>query len=796
MRCPVTKKITQTELDEMKSVFGDMTYGLIRDNNGFHLQYTRDGSNSILFKDLLSTVSSRKKALILKSEIYIDDFDIEPSMEELFYNIMSKDMTSNTKLKSQSLSTIDIKNALTDRIVSQVKNLAVNDKIGTKDSSNVVILKGSFENAMKIRMAINNYYNDEIISLENIDNKHTKLFINPSDTLVENYQNTNKTDIPEKQNDTRDLSDYGSTYLLTAPPVSISHSKIENVIKSRNKMLSKLIDDISVLKTKVKYKPSSQLQRKIQDLQSRINSIKKEIGILKKQIKKEEHSVVSIINALSIRDFNRIDKLLTDKSDPKNLEEAAIITDFLIRLGNLDNSNPLLFGSENIMLSSEESSALAEIRFRADYYKKVIEKYFTDLAIKELENHRNFKKLYPSGNISLKDIIENKGDIDALSALFLGLGLDFKGRDSILSSVIMHMTSKIINKKEQYVSLIIEKLDSVDKSVKDALISIGSYHRLFGKKIPSYNIFYAKNKDGGTTPYLISKLSVEWSSFKSSLKGLIDDSIDKLIKNNEPELIDAVYSAKHRKVMSNAIYLNPKALLELTDDSDLEYIFKLENQFGVINNIDTTDTTNSYYDSINKYGAELWEESVDEQKSMATTWFYTLSKKIYDIKQQLLTDGLLNENDDVDSNNILFIKQNEDAYNELLDFYYKNSPFLTNMANDNGVITANINGNDRMFIVRGTYNVMLPKTDISEYFDNEYDKLMNSEHGDIFLQFLNYAKEASLYINSVIDDPNKKLTKSSILEFNKGVIETLASSFILKKKFIQFANLTKTNFLK
>lgn len=78
MICPnLSNPQVRQEFEELENAVGsDLAYLVWNRNNGFHLDKTKDGKDSKLFKDLLTISKDRKHALTIKAKTLTDSFNL------------------------------------------------------------------------------------------------------------------------------------------------------------------------------------------------------------------------------------------------------------------------------------------------------------------------------------------------------------------------------------------------------------------------------------------------------------------------------------------------------------------------------------------------------------------------------------------------------------------------------------------------------------------------------------------------------------------------------------------------
>ncbi len=538
-------KIAEENFKELIKVFGNKNTALtlISANNGYSLEFDKDGNPSVLFKQIMDIVENREQAFTLKSAIYKKAFLNEPLLSDISKSF-ADDSSPTKRITANVMKSFVYEQAIMIGITVKPKG-GLNDNV-KKAGTNTL----HSDNPARTAGIINSRYDQDVASVEN-----GYVLINPSDAYIEHMVEVEN----KKQADTENLrminefvqgeeeanyhilkpfDDYGNplfentenTMEDAALPRELTKSnKQGNFIKYKAYLkndIAKLQQRLNALKGKNKTtydrNESQILGAKIARIQLRIEELKKRTEKLTSGM-----AVLGNIEDMANEDLTRVQNLISSKSSSRNLIEARDIIAFYMPLGEFVVKADHPFFKDNTTYNNKEMIKVFE-KIRKDFKKMqgkldemnkehIKAAFISHRNVKEIKNKKGEVEAYTLGDTKIKKgnvldyLFGDVHDIDKLSALFLDptLTYDAKRGEGFSESIIPQIMSSLfvnrISKKTAYGQ---EKMAIIDTL----------FHKLRNIIKGDYSIFYQKDSRGFQTEFLINPFKSEWFSLKTSIE--------------------------------------------------------------------------------------------------------------------------------------------------------------------------------------------------------------------------------------------------------------------------------------
>jgi len=552
-------KIAKENFKKLTEVFGskDTALTLISANNGYSLEFDKDGNPSVLFKQILDIVGNKEQAFILKSTIYKRAFLDEPFLSDISESF-AEDDAPRKKITMGVMKSIVYEEAIS--IGTTVKPKGGHNDNVKKAGTNTLYS----DNPARTAGIINSRYEQDIASVQN-----GHVLINPSDSYIDHMikvENQKRADAENLrminefiQNEEeanyhilKPFDDYGNPLFETqeemedsALPRELTRSDKqgdfmkykEYVANDISKLQQRLNALIGKNKTTYDRAESHALTEKIARIQLRIKELKER--------KKELTSTAAVlenIEGMAATDLTRVQNLLSSKSTSRDLIEARDIITWYMSLGEFVVKANHPFFKDSLEYDNEKmKKAFMKIY---DNFKEMQGK-LDDMNMKHIEAafiaHRNIKEVkdekgkieaYTFGDTKIEKgnvmdyLFGDVHDIDKLSALFLDptLTYDFKRGEGFSESVIPQIMSSL------FVDRISEKMAYGQE--KMAIIDT-LFHKLRGIIKGDYSIFYQKDSREFQTEFLINPFKSEWFSLKTSIELDEEKRFERIRKDGE-----------------------------------------------------------------------------------------------------------------------------------------------------------------------------------------------------------------------------------------------------------------------
>jgi len=804
MRCDI--KATDAEIQEMEKLFPGKALTLITKNNGYPLNLTKTGESSTLFRQLNEIFNSKNRALVYKSVIYLDDFkswNTEPDLTELFSYIERKNVEKDEisiAMTDSKFSTInrELTYAIQHRIGRETKGI----KIKYNDDGSTILtgrtIKYTWSQAFKIKEKFNKQYGEYTVTLHKWGDSSVKVVITPTTKLIQKYQRNSqlKSMVDEIQkarehekmqqiegnwyvNDEGEITNYEQEnnyedYLLPEVRNSFNESLI-NTIQFKTALRKKLRRKLKNYRNLSTKSNSVEIFDAIIDLEEQLSQINKDIKQLK-AVQQAYGDSVALLNNIAENDFNRVMTLI-DSGNFDALNEAEIIIEWYERIGRDTNDNPLFFGYGFDSVPPELKNTLIQLSARATTLRKKLNNSIKELARQRVLQHPNYSKLFDR-EITVDELFENLDDIDWISSIFYSINWTLSGKDSIIPQTLSWMLETAINDADQVGRNITESLNALEKQTKKELLKNKEYY-YDGKKNKKaiWNTFYAKDENGNTLPYLVTRFKPSWYNWVNKLQTKYANKKYRLdtTESSTTEQYNEMYSEKFKEITKKAEFINPAMIPAIVDNPEFRW---MEDHID-IGSVEDMELYENRMISI--YGKDAWENMINDQIQMLREYRRRYERYIRKLK---IDEGIQDLSSRIEN-------LSDNAKRKVDTFIKTQNPLYTLKADENGFVASDVG--HRTHVVQTKYNVFAPHMG-SEFFDNNWDKI---ENNPIYHKYWKELANAALFINSAIDDAHKKLTKHSLLSFNRGVMEMMTDKRIgFKDRLIESLGITKDNITK
>lgn len=542
-----------------------------------------------------------------------------------------------------------------------------------------------------------------------------------------------------------------------------------------NRVKKKRKSQIAILDTRIeKLKDFRKTKGEIESITSRINYLTRLKIELEQDLKNLQEAVseeqkFNQVKQIFDKDIAQVKELLKNPT----IENVAIAKDMIdyIEINSDQENEDSIFGIEKGELTNPTITTLKEYLHTEKQDLKTLYETATDeLLLDYLEPIKeNLFKIFPKtasesdrdalARIRDVELKKNIADIDALETQLLSQGDNILSETDIYAKMQVLMYETELHKTLAEATVLKQRLNAILPELENKLRELGYVSKGTIDYLNYISLFYSKNKEGFSEPYLVSKFTTAWDNYlftvnretREALKTLFSDPNKKGIQAE----IDDILMKKYLDLDDKAEFVDFRYLHEV-----LENVPFFDNPFYKRG---TSQEAEAYkQELISKIGETEYQEIVRKQ-----------------------TNFLREFREDADAKEKKFLKdKGVENYDELSD---REQDLLDNIINriDPFVFLDSHTTGNKLYVpyVQGytnnhymTYNTLIPrketatKKEKTSFYDTNFEVI---EKDPILNEAWKIMKDIVESNNINLIGSGLNLNKKSLLWFKKSLKEEL-----------------------
>lgn len=541
-----------------------------------------------------------------------------------------------------------------------------------------------------------------------------------------------------------------------------------NVVEYKELLLKGVTKRLNNTVAQRKYDKSDSIKAEIAKLNNLKTKIEGEIYELK-----NDPAIFEKTMAVFNTDINLIDSIFAAGTPSiENIHFAEEMINYFDMISNYsatNNNNTFVNVSDPALIETDVREALDKLRSKNMEQKTKLLNAKKEYLLRAVDKSQQLKALFPNKQLEeIRDmLLEDKSDIGLISMLFGTVEEDFSGNETLLASLIRKTLEDSRNKNKSFASNLIQSINYLQDPVKKKLIQMGYGLSIKGlNSVVSevdYTLFYQKTARNNKTGRLVNKFSHKWFTEIASFTRANNDVIDLAYQAKD-------FSAMNQALVSKYTWLNEKAdfidlgrLPEIAGNKDFK---QFSSHFNLAE-------ANAYkQELIAKIGEYEYEKLVQHQTELVEDYINNIR---HELSARLDAHGVATPAD-----------LPVEAIHSFNIYAKRNSPFEfmdSHKSGQQGRVDYKIDNTGNQYQSHLKYNTYIPKTTLqrvdfngitseveSDFYDKDFSKI---EADNDLMEFWKVLSEATLYMNSTLNDANTTLGHSSLLRMAQSTTDVL-----------------------